>query len=82
MFSLFNSKKSVFTGTSLREFNEMREFLKKHGVKYKYKVNHQTGRWTGGGSHRGIHGSIGIDSKHDKMYEIRIKEKDAKRLGL
>ena len=82
MFSLFNSKKSIFTGTNLREFNEMREFLKKNGVKYKYKVNSQTGRWAGGGSHRGIHGSIGIDSSHDKLYEIFIKAKDAKRLGL
>ena len=76
MFSLFNSKKSIFTGTNFREF------LKKNGVKYKYKVNSQTGRWAGGGSHRGIHGSIGIDSSHDKLYEIFIKAKDAKRLGL
>ena len=81
MFTLFNSK-LIFAGTSMKEFNEMREFLKQNNVKYKYKVNSQTGRWAGGGTHRGIHGSIGINMEHDKMYEIRIKEKDAKRLGL
>ncbi len=81
MITLFNSK-LIFAGTSMKEFNEMREFLKQNNVKYKYKVNSQTGRWAGGGTHRGIHGSIGINMEHDKMYEIRIKEKDAKRLGL
>ena len=81
MITLFNSK-LIFAGTSMKEFNEMREFLKQNNVKYKYKVNIQTGRWAGGGTHRGIHGSIGINMEHDKMYEIRIKEKDAKRLGL
>ncbi len=81
MITFFNSK-TVFMGTSLREFNEMREFLKQNGVKYKYKVNGQSGRWSGGGTHRGIHGSVGMRMEHDKMYEIRIKEKDAKRLGL
>ena len=81
MFTLFNSK-LIFAGTSMKEFNEMREFLKQNNVKYKYKVNSQTGRWAGGGTHRGIHGSIGINMDHDKMYEIRIKEKDAKRFGL
>ena len=43
MITFFNSK-TVFTGTDLREFNEMREFLKQNGVKYKYKVNCQSGR--------------------------------------
>ena len=81
MITFFNSK-TVFMGTDLREFNEMREFLKQNGVKYKYKVNSQSGRWAGCGTHRGIHGSVGIRMEHDKMYEIRIREKDAKRLGL
>lgn len=81
MIPFFNSK-TVFSGTNLREFNEMREFLKQHHVKYNYKVNSQSGRWAGGGTVRGIHGSIGINPEHDKMYEIRIHEKDAKRLGL
>ena len=81
MITMFNSK-SVFVGTSLQEFNEMREYLKQHGVKYKYKVNSQTGRRAGGGTLRGVHGSIGINMDHDKMYEIFIRTKDAKRLGL
>lgn len=81
MITMFNSK-SVFVGTSLQEFNKMREYLKQHDVKYKYKVNSQTGRWAGGGTHRGVHGSIGINMDHDKMYEIFIRTKDAKRLGL
>ena len=81
MITFFNSK-TVFMGTDLREFNEMREFLKQNGVKYKYKVNSQSGRWAGGGTHRGVHGSIGIRMEHDKMYEIRIHEKDAERLRL
>lgn len=81
MITFFNSK-TVFLGTNLREFNEMREFLKQHNVKYKYKVNSQSGRWVGGGTARGIQGSIGINPEHGKMYEILIQEKDAKRLGL
>ena len=38
MITFFNSK-TVFMGTDMRKFNEMREFLKRNGVKYKYKVN-------------------------------------------
>lgn len=81
MIPFFKSK-SVFTGTNLQEFNEMREFLKKKGIKYKYKANNQSGRWTGGGSHRGVHGSVGVQNDRDTIYEILIKAKDAKRLGL
>lgn len=81
MIPFFNSK-SVYCGNSLQEFNEMREYLKQHGVKYKYKVNNQSGRWAGGGTHRGVHGSVGIRADHDAMYEILIRKKDAKQLGL
>lgn len=81
MIPFFHAK-TVFLGTNLKEFNEMREFLKQHHVKYQYKINSQSGRWIGGGTVRGIQGSIGISPERNKMYEIRIHEKDAKRLGL
>ena len=80
MLPFFRSK-TILKGTDLREFNEMREFLKKHNVKHNYKVNNQSGRWSGGGSADGIFGSLGTRDL-DSNYEIRVRKKDAKRLGL
>lgn len=81
MFPFFNTK-SVFSGTDYKAFNEMREYLKQNGVKYKYKVNGQTGSWEGGGRSGGIQGSVGTRLEDDSTYEILINKKDAKRLGL
>ena len=75
-------KKTVYAGKDSHQFHEMREYLKRNNVKYQYKVDGQSGMWSGGGKLRGVQGSIGTGSGRDKLYEIVIKAKDAKRLGL
>ncbi len=83
-------QKTVYKGNDLHQFHEMREYLRRNKIKYQYKVtdknndktSSQRGTWSGGGRVGGIHGSIGVGSSRDKVYEITISKKDAKQLGL
>lgn len=75
MFTLFNSE-SIWIGTDLKKFNEIRDILDREGITYKYKVKDQMGEWNGRGTVRGSMGSAGNPADLAKQYEILVEKKD------
>ena len=69
MFTVLNSE-SLWIGTDLKRFNEIRDILDSQNIKYKYKVKDQLGEWTGSGTIRGRVGSAGNPAEQAKQYEI------------
>ena len=45
MITMFNSK-TVYLGTDLKRFNEVRDYLDQNHIKYKYKTRNPMGQWT------------------------------------
>ena len=83
MFTLFNTE-SLWIGTDLKKFNEIRDILDREGICYKYKVSDQLGLWMGKGTVRGNFGSIGNSPDQFKQYEILVEKKQLEnaRLGI
>lgn len=75
MFTVFNTE-SLWIGTDLKKFNEIRDALDRDGIRYKYKVKDQLGEWTGRGTLRGTVGSAGNLPEQMKQYEILVEKKD------
>lgn len=75
MFTVLNSE-SLWIGTDLKRFNEIRDILDSQNIKYKYKVKDQLGEWTGSGTIRGRVGSAGNPAKQAKQYEILVDRKN------
>lgn len=75
MFTVFNTE-SLWIGTDLKKFNEIRDALDRSGIRYKYKVKDQLGEWTGRGTLRGTVGSAGNLPEQMKQYEILVEKKD------
>ena len=75
MFTAFNSE-SLWIGTDLKRFNEIRDVLDRENIKYKYKVNGQLGEWTGSGTLRGHEGTPGNPAEQAKQYEILVDKKN------
>ena len=75
MFTAFNSE-SLWIGTDLKRFNEIRDVLDRENIKYKYKVKDQPGEWTGSGTLRGRVGSAGNPAEQAKQYEILVDKKN------
>ena len=75
MFTVFNTD-SLWIGTDLKKFNEIRDALDRDGIRYKYKVKDQLGEWTGRGTLRGTVGSAGNLPEQMKQYEILVEKKD------
>lgn len=75
MFTVFNTE-SLWIGTDLKKFNEIRDALDRDGIRYKYKVKDQLGEWTGRGTLRGTVGSAGNLPEQTKQYEILVEKKD------
>ncbi len=75
MFTLFNSK-SLWIGTDLTRFNQIKEALDNHSVSYKYKVRNHLGQWNGKGTIRGTMGSFGNPTEQMYQYEIFVYNKD------
>lgn len=71
MFTLLNSA-SLWIGTDLKRFNEIRDTLDAAHIPHKYKTKNQLGEWAGfeQGTVRGRMGSLGNSS--DQMYEYEI----------
>lgn len=78
MFTVFNTE-SLWIGTDLKKFNEIRDALDRDGIRYKYKVKDQLGEWTGRGTLRGTVGSAGNLPEQMKQYEILVEKKDFKK---
>ena len=75
MFTAFNSE-SLWIGTDLKRFNEIRDILDSQNIKYKYKVKDQLGEWTDSGTIRGRVGSAGNPAEQAKQYEILVDRKN------
>lgn len=75
MFTVFNTE-SLWIGTDLKKFNEIRDAMDRDGIRYKYKVKDQLGEWTGRGTLRGTVGSAGNLPEQMKQYEILVEKKD------
>ena len=75
MFTVFNSE-SLWIGTDLKRFNEIRDILDRQNISYKYKVKDQLGEWTGSGTLRGRVGSAGSPAEQAKQYEILVDKKN------
>ena len=75
MFTVFNSE-SLWIGTDLKRFNEIRDVLDRQNIGYKYKVKDQLGEWTGRGIFRGRVGSTGNPAEQAKQYEILVDKKN------
>ena len=75
MFTVFNSE-SLWIGTDLKRFNEIRDILDRQNISYKYKVKDQLGEWTGSGTLRGRVGSAGNSAEQAKQYEILVDKKN------
>ena len=75
MFTVFHTE-SLWIGTDLKKFNEIRDALDRDEIRYKYKVKDQLGEWTGRGTLRGTVGSAGNLPEQMKQYEILVEKKD------
>ena len=75
MFTVLNSE-SLWIGTDLKRFNEIRDILDSQNIKCKYKVKDQLGEWTGSGTIRGRVGSAGNPAEQAKQYEILVDRKN------
>ena len=81
MITLFNSE-SIYIGTDMKKFNEIRDYLDQHQIKYKYKVKNQLAQWDTQGTVRGRTGSLGNPPEQMYEYEIMVHKNDAKRVRL
>ena len=74
---MFNQK-TLYLGTDLKKFNEIRNSLDAAGIKYSYKIkNHQNEMiYPGKGVIRDINGSLGLDLEHANQYEILVHKND------
>ena len=75
MFTVFHTE-SLWIGTDLKRFNEIRDALDRSGIRYKYEVKDQLGEWTGRGTLRGTIGSADNLPEQTKQYEILVEKKE------
>lgn len=77
MITMFNSK-TVYLGTDMKKFNEIRDYLDANHIKYKYKTKNRMGACTGEGrgTIRGNIGSLGVNTEDMYEYEILIHRND------
>lgn len=75
MFTFFNSE-SLWIGTDMKRFHEIRDCLDTAGIPYKHKVKNHSAQWTGRGTLRGNMGSLGISADQMYQYEIFVYRKD------
>lgn len=75
MFTIFNSK-SVWIGTSMEKFNQIRDALNSKSIPYKYKVKNRLGQCNGRGTTRSRMGSFGISQEQIYQYEVYVYKKD------
>lgn len=77
MFTLFNSK-SLWIGTNMKRFNEIRTQLEKEGIPYKYKTKDLLAQplYPAKGTIRSHVGSWGNNANQMIEYEILVHKKD------
>ncbi len=80
MIHFFN-RESLWIGTDLKRFQELRSRLEAAGIDYRYKVFNHLGQWGGRGTIRGSKGSLGNDPALMYQYELFVHRKDWERAG-
>lgn len=81
MITFFNSR-TVYLGTDMKRFNEIRDWLEANGIKYKYKVKNRLSQWHGRGTLRGNLGSAGSRTELMYEYEILVHKNDFDRVRI
>lgn len=81
MITALNSK-SVYIGTDLKRFNEIRDYLDANHIPYKYTTKNRLGQWNGRGTIRSRTGSVGIPSDQSLEYEILVHKDDFSKIRL
>lgn len=79
MFTMFNGK-TVYDGTSMKEFNLVRNVLEANGIPYQYKtLDMERNSWRGpmGGVTRDV--GANFSGQPSLMYEIVVGKKDYER---
>lgn len=75
MLTILNSE-SLWIGTDMMRFNDIRDILDREKIKYKYKTYNHLGEWAGTGTLRGNFGSVGNPAAQSIQYEIFVARKD------
>lgn len=81
MITFYNSR-TVYLGTDMNRFNEIRDWLEANGIKYKYKVKNRLSQWHGHGTLRGNLGSAGSRTELMYEYEILVHRNDFERVRI
>lgn len=74
---MFNfNKKSVYLGNSMKDFNEVRDILDHHNIKYKYKLSDRntSSFFPGRGVARTMYGTTPQSLNQGTTYEILVQE--------
>ena len=79
MFTFFNSH-SVWTGTNMQKFNQIRDILETNSIPYKYKTKDRMSEFNGRGTNRSNFGSFGNSVAQTCQYEILVYKKDAEKV--
>lgn len=75
MLTFFNSE-SLWIGTDMKRFNQLRDVLEREGIAYRHKVKTRMGQWSGSGTMRGRTGSAGMPAGDTYEYEILVYKRD------
>lgn len=75
MFTFLNSE-SLWLGTDMKRFQQIRDILDSKSIPHKYKVKNHLGKWNGRGTTRGTMGSFGNPTEQMYQYEILVYKKD------
>ena len=80
MITFFNSH-SIWTGTDMQKFSQIRDMLEVNSIPYKYKIKDHLSDWNGRGTNRSSFGSFGNSASQMYQYEILVYKKDAEKVG-
>lgn len=80
MITFFNSH-SIWTGTDMQKFSQIRDMLEVNSIPYKYKIKDHLSDWNGRGTNRSSFGSFGNPASQMYQYEILVYKKDAEKAG-
>jgi len=72
---LFN-REELYIGFSMNDAHNVMTILKDHGIKYQYKVNNLTQKWTGRGIDRNGSAILGINRDFSTEYIVYVKKEN------
>lgn len=75
MITFFNSH-SIWIGTDIQKFNQIRDILEVNSIPYKHKTKDRLSELNGRGTHRSSMGSFGNSAAQMYQYEILVYKKD------